>query len=83
MHLRALGTAQGPAPLGIILAFKTVATQTLEVKCHILPLHLRLKQRGQDVVTQLYTLPTERPLTKDMDRVRQQVKRKGTQPATY
>lgn len=78
MHLRALGTVQRAALLRVVSAFKTVATQTLEVECHILPLHLRLKQRGQDVVVRLCTLPPGHPLAKVAERVKQRVKRKGT-----
>lgn len=82
MHLRALGTVQRAALLRIVSAFKTVATQTLEVECHILPLHLRLKQRGQDMVTRLCTRPSEHPLAKVIARVKQRVKRKGTQSSS-
>lgn len=78
MHLRALGTVQRAALLRIISAFKTMVTQTLEVECHILPLHLRLKRRGQAVVTWLCTLRTECSLPKVMKRVKERVKHKGT-----
>jgi ribonuclease HI len=78
-HLRVFGTVQRAALLRIISAFRSVATQSLEVECHILPTHLRLKQRGQDVVSRLCTLPQEHPLAKVMDRVKRRVKRQGTQ----
>ena len=79
-HLRVLRTVQRAALLRIISAFRTVATQTLEMECHILPTHLRLKQRGQDVISRLCTLPQEHPLAKVMDRMKRRVRRKGTQP---
>merc|ERR1711939_44181 len=44
-HLRVLSAVQRVALLRIISAFRSVATQTLEVECHILPTHLRLKRR--------------------------------------
>lgn len=76
MHLRVLGTVQRAVLLRIIPAFMTVATQTLEVECHI------LKQRGQDMVTRLCTLPAEHPLTTVMDRLKQRTKRKGSQSSS-
>ena len=36
-HLRVLASVQRAALLRIISAFRTVATQTLEVECHLLP----------------------------------------------
>lgn len=81
-HLRSLGTVQRAALLRIIQAFKTVATQTLEVECHILPLHLRLKQRGQEVVTRLCTLPPEHPLSNVRYRLMRRINRKGPQSSS-
>jgi ribonuclease HI len=77
-HLRMLATVQRAALLRIISAFRSVATQTLEAECHVLPTHLRLKQRGQDVVVQLCTFPPTHPITKVMDRAKKRVNRKGT-----
>jgi hypothetical protein len=56
-----------------------MATQSLEVECHILPTHLRRKQRGQDVVSRLCTPPREHPPAKVMDRVQRRVRRQETQ----
>lgn len=79
-HLRVLNTVQRTALLRTISAFRSVATQTLEIECHILPTHLRLKQRGQDVAARLCTLPATHPLNGVMDRVKRRVHRQGTQP---
>lgn len=78
-HLRVLNTVQRAALLRIIAAFKSVATQTLEVECHILPTHLRLKQRGQEVIGRLCTLPPTHPLNVIMDRTKRRIHRLGTQ----
>lgn len=78
-HLRVLRTFQRAALLRTISAFRSVATQTLEVECHILPTHLRLKQQGQDVIARLCTLPPTHPLTEVMDRAKRRVNRQGTQ----
>ena len=79
-HLRVLSTVQRAALLRIISAFRTVATQALEVECHVLPTHLRLKRRGQDVLARLFTLPQEHPLDQVVNRVKSRTARKGTQP---
>ena len=79
-HLRVLSTVQRAALLRIISAFRTVATQALEVECHVLPTHLRLKRRGQDVLARLFTLPKEHPLAQVVNRVKSRTTRKGTQP---
>lgn len=79
-HLRVLNTVQRAALLRIVSAFRSVATQVLEVECHILPTRLRLKQRGQEVVLRLCSLPPTHPLARVMDRVRQRMNRQGTQP---
>jgi hypothetical protein len=61
-HLRMLGTVQRAALTRILSAFKTVATQTMEVEAHVLPTRLRLKKRAQNVITSLYTLPDSHPI---------------------
>ena len=66
-HLRALATVQRAALLRIISAFRTVATQALEVECHVLPTRLRLKRRAQDVIARLCTVPQDHPLAKVME----------------
>jgi hypothetical protein len=52
-HLRLLETVQRTALIRILSAFQTVSTDALEVESHILPTHLRLKQRGQTVAAPL------------------------------
>ena len=75
--LRVLASVQRAALLRIISAFRTVATQTLEVECHILPTRLRLQQRAQDVIARLCTLPQDHPMTKVVERTKQRMKRKS------
>jgi len=79
-HLRVLNTVQRAALLRIVSAFRSVATQVLEVECHILPTRLGLKQRGQEVVLRLCSLPSTHPPARVMDRVRQRVNQRGTRP---
>ena len=57
MHLRSLASVQRTALLKILSAFRTVATQTLEVEAYVPPTGLRLKRRAQDTISCLYTLP--------------------------
>jgi hypothetical protein len=52
-HLRVLGTVQRAALIRILSAFKTTATQPLEVKTYVLPARLRLKKRAYNVVASL------------------------------
>lgn len=73
-HMRVLASVQRAALLRIISAFRTVATQTLEVECHILPTHLRLKRRAQEVIARLCSLPQDHPLAKVVDRTKRRVK---------
>ncbi|GFG17532.1 putative reverse transcriptase [Aspergillus lentulus] len=61
IHLRTLGTVQRTALIRILSAFKTVSTIALEVESHVLPTHLRLKQRAQMVAARLSTLPRDHP----------------------
>lgn len=79
-HLRVLASVQRTALLRIISAFRTVATQTLEVECHLLPTHLRLKQRAQDVIAKLCTLLQDHPIVKVIERTKQRVKLKKNYP---
>ncbi len=61
-QITALNTVQRPAMIKIISAFRTVATQALEVETFLLPTHLRLAQRAKDVVTNLMSLPETHPI---------------------
>ncbi|KAI2734250.1 hypothetical protein DTO013E5_10079 [Penicillium roqueforti] len=61
-HLRHLNTVQRTALIRILSAFRTVATTTLEVEAHVLPTHLRLRQRAQNTITSLHTLPRDHPI---------------------
>ncbi|THC88350.1 hypothetical protein EYZ11_012209 [Aspergillus tanneri] len=45
-----------------LLAFRTVATTTLEVEAHVLPTHLCLRQRAQNTIARLHTLPRDHPI---------------------
>src|SRR4051794_24839658 len=62
MHLRSLVSVQRSALIRVHSSFRTVATQTLEVEAHVPPTRLRLKQRAQDVISNLCTLPQEHPI---------------------
>ncbi|TPR10125.1 hypothetical protein CAN33_0054905 [Aspergillus niger] len=62
IHLRFLETVQRTALIRILSAVRTVSTAALEVESHILPTHLRLKQRGQIVSARLRTLPDDHPI---------------------
>ena len=48
-QITALNTVQRPAMIKILSAFRTVATQALEVETFLLPTHLRLAQRAKMV----------------------------------
>jgi ribonuclease HI len=61
-HLRVLGTVQRAALIRILSAFKSTATQTMEVEAYILPTPLRLKKRAQNVITSLCTLSDSHPI---------------------
>lgn len=61
-HLRHLNTVQRTTLIRILSAFRTVATTTLEVEAHVLPTHLRLRQRAQNTITSLHTLPRDHPI---------------------
>ena len=77
-HLRMLASVQRAALLRIISAFRTTATQTLEVECYVPPTHLRLKRRAHDVVARLCTLPQDHPLKRVVGRTKKRSNRKGT-----
>ena len=79
-HLKALGTVQRTALIRILLAFRTVATQTLEVECYVTPTRLRLKQRAQNVIASLSTLPHDHPIKGVLERMKSRVKRKKNHP---
>ncbi|KAJ9481485.1 hypothetical protein VN97_g11991 [Penicillium thymicola] len=61
-HLRHLKTVQRAALIRILSAFRTVATTTLEVEAHVLPTHLRLRHRAQNIIARLHTLPRDHPI---------------------
>lgn len=61
-YLRHLNTVQRTALIRILSAFRTVATTTLEVEAYILPTHLRLRQRAQNTIANLHTLPHDHPI---------------------
>jgi hypothetical protein len=79
-HLKMLSSVQRTALLKILSAFRTVATQTLEVEAYVMPTRLRLKQRAQNVITSLYTLPEGHPIKNVLERMKKRCIRKGTCP---
>jgi ribonuclease HI len=80
MHLRALNTVQRVAMIRILSSFRTVATQSLEIETHIPPTQLRMKQRGQSMVAGLYTLPSDHPIRKVVERAERRINLKGSEP---
>ena len=69
-HLRSLRTVQRAALIRILSAFKTVSTTALEVEIHMLPTHLRLKQRAQILAARLSTLPDDHPARAAVERAK-------------
>ena len=69
-HLKLLRTVQRAALIRTLSAFKTVATPALEVESHVLPTHLRLKQRAQITIARLSTLLQDHPIHEVMARAR-------------
>jgi ribonuclease HI len=61
-HLRHLNTVQRASLIRILSAFRTVATNTLEIEAYILPTHLRQRHRAQRTIARLYTLPRDHPI---------------------
>lgn len=76
--LRVLGSLQRAVLLKILSAFRTVATQTLEVEAYVTPTRPRLKQRAHNVITNLCTLPEGHPVQKVLERMKKRCIRKGT-----
>ncbi|KAL3251112.1 hypothetical protein ABHI18_010818, partial [Aspergillus niger] len=72
IHLRLLETVQRTALIRILSAFRTVSTAALEVEAHMLPTHLRLKQRAQIVIARFSTLPEDHPVRDVISRARQE-----------
>eukprot|EP00136_Aspergillus_niger_P005212 XP_001395701.2 reverse transcriptase [Aspergillus niger CBS 513.88] len=70
IHLRLLETVQRTALIRILSAFRTVSTAALEVEAHMLPTHLRLKQRAQIVIARFSTLPEDHPVHDVISRAR-------------
>lgn len=56
-HLRHLNSVQRTVLVRVLSAFRTVATETLEVEARILLTHLRLRHRAQRTIARLHTLP--------------------------
>ncbi|KAG2001218.1 hypothetical protein GB937_010390 [Aspergillus fischeri] len=79
-HLRVLNTVQRSALIQILSAFQTVATTTMEVETYMLPTHLRLKQRAQNVIVSLCTLPRDHPVREVLSRARRRRDNVGSQP---
>ncbi|KAI3043038.1 hypothetical protein CBS147353_11848 [Aspergillus niger] len=69
-HLKWLDTVQRSALIRILSAFRTIATATMEVETYVLPTHLRLKQRVQEVIVKLCTLPRSHPVHDVLSRAR-------------
>lgn len=79
-HLRVLATVQRTALTRILSAFKTVATQTLEVEAYALPTRLRLKKRAQNVIASLCTLPSSHPIHDVIARAKRRSRNVGSPP---
>ncbi|XP_024085694.1 uncharacterized protein LOC106673621 [Cimex lectularius] len=79
-HLRVLNTVQRSALIRILSAFRTVATTTMEVETYTLPTHLRLKQRAQNVIISLCTLPRDHPIQEVLARARRRRDNIGSRP---
>lgn len=77
-HLRVIGTVQRAALIRILSAFKSTATQTMEVEAYILPTWLRLKKRAQNVITSLCTLPDSHPIHNVVARAKRRSLNVGT-----
>jgi ribonuclease HI len=67
-HLRHLDTVQRTSLIRILSAFRTVATKTLEVEAHVLPIHLRLRHRAQSTISRLHALPRDHPIWSALSR---------------
>ena len=82
-HLRALNTVQRTALIRILSAFRTVATPTLEVECHVTPTRLRLKRRAQEVIMRLCSLPNDHPIFKVIERTKRRTRRRWNYPKFF
>lgn len=60
--LRILDTVQKSALIRVLSAIRTDATTTIEVESYRMPTHLRLKQRAQNAIVSVCTLPRDHPL---------------------
>lgn len=78
--LRVLSSVQRVALIRILSAFKTVATQKLEVEAYLPSTRLQLKRRGQDAVIRLFTLPKDHPIHSTLERARRRAIAKGNTP---
>ena len=74
MQMRALGTIQRTVLIRILSAFKTVATQAMEVEAYVLPTHMRLKKRALNVLTSLCALPPKHPIHSVITRASQRAR---------
>jgi ribonuclease HI len=77
-HLKWLDTIQRSALIRILSAFRTISTATMEVETYILPTHLRLKQKAQNVIVKLCTLPRSHPIHDVLARARRRRDNVGT-----
>jgi len=67
---KALNSVQRTAMIGMLAAFRTTATQALEAETHLPPTHLRLLQRGKEVMTRFLTLPDTHPIIWTINKAR-------------
>lgn len=67
-HLRNLNSVQRAPLIRILSAFRTVATNTLEIEALIIPTYLRLRHRAQSTIARLHTLPRGHPICSALTR---------------
>ena len=76
-HLRTLNTIQRDVLIRILSAFRTTATQAMEMEAYVPPTRLRLKRRGRDVVASLFTQPKDHPIHGVLERASRRAVAKG------
>jgi len=76
-HLRTLNTIQRDMLIRILSAFRTTATQAMEMEAYVPPTRLRLKRRGRDVVASLFTRPKDHPIHGVLERASRRAVAKG------
>jgi hypothetical protein len=77
LHLRTLNTIQRDVLIRILSAFRTTATQALEMEAYVPSTRLRLKRRGRDVVASLFTQPRDHPIHSVLERASRRAVAKG------